>query len=101
VLLRFKCNQFHQIGSLIEWVLRFGKTISSKLNNAQEVEDTAPDASTKNEEGLTKEGAIKKEHPSEFYDGPGDHDRGDIGDSGMEVVGAGEDSNKMNLETVE
>jgi hypothetical protein len=47
------------------------------------VEDAAPDASTKRDEGLTREGAIKKEHPAEFYDGPRDHDR---------AAGAAEDS---------
>lgn len=41
----------------------------------QEVEDSAPDASTKADEGITREGAIKKEHVSEFYDGPRDHDK--------------------------
>eukprot|EP00602_Paraphysomonas_sp_CaronLab_P005539 CAMPEP_0185025422 /NCGR_PEP_ID=MMETSP1103-20130426/8384_1 /TAXON_ID=36769 /ORGANISM="Paraphysomonas bandaiensis, Strain Caron Lab Isolate" /LENGTH=484 /DNA_ID=CAMNT_0027558621 /DNA_START=171 /DNA_END=1625 /DNA_ORIENTATION=- len=44
----------------------------------QEIEDNAPDRSTRNDEGLTRDGAIKKEHPAEFYDGPKDHDRGEM-----------------------
>jgi hypothetical protein len=72
---------------------------------------------------LTKEGAIPREHPGEFYDGPGDHDHHPAADSAsavadsataesseptsntseMEVVSHENNGNgsEMNLETVE
>lgn len=56
---------------------------------------------------MTKDGAIRKEHPAEFYDGPGDHDHHppvdnqETTNSGMEVVNHEETVTEMNLETVE
>ena len=85
------------------------------------MEDNSPDASTKNDEGLTKDGAIPREHPGEFYDGPGDHDHHppvdptptpastSVDESSesmnnnfeMEVVNQEDNNDLMNLETVE
>jgi hypothetical protein len=87
------------------------------------VEDNSPDATTKNDEGLTKDGAIPREHPGEFYDGPGDHDHHPVettptpavsdapvvaeasepmgNNSEMEVVNQEDNNELMNLETVE
>ena len=43
---------------------------------AQEIEDTNPDTSTKDEQALNKHGGTKKEHEAEFYDSSKDQDQG-------------------------
>ena len=55
--------------------------ILNRTETRQEQEDRAPD---KRSHDLTKEGAIQKEHPLEFFDSDRDHDRNNLSEKVFE-----------------